>query len=476
MSHVDTGGFDLVLGVSPEYVLTLAKNKLPSSVEKTLAYDADTFGVVPVNAHIHLTCHADLAFTAATVVPGPSWDVGPTVSVGVKVTTSWTWDDVILLGDVIVPAGQWPRPGDPGARTPLVVVTASGALLMDGADLKLGGLTLTVTVPPGGLEQLPAVAGFLAAIRCIPVIGDSFAQAASDFLYNGVSGGLNSALAALIPPQVKVATLPASVTVRFGVAPSQPTDLLAMIALTTGDWTGEPPGLYPAMRSPIRHAADGHAKDLLGVVINNYWLLRHGIRPTLTAGFGLTESGFALRHPCYWFGSRHLTDAMGISVDLTSVLAQIDMTGALTLTGSVSGKDPTGGFGISGTFTVGVRLSPGDGCLTLGIESPSVSLDLSIAWWVYVAAAMTGGSIAVTITALSDAFAGGTISGAVSAALASKMKFSLPLPIPAATQIQPEIISTTQPDADWQFAQLPFLSTAIPVTRCNDVVLGLGTP
>jgi hypothetical protein len=346
---------------------------------------------------------------------------------------------------------------------------------MDGADLKLGGLTLTITVPPGGLEQLPGVTGVLAGIRSIPGIGEAFAQAATDFLYNGITGGLNSALAGVIPTQIKVATLPASVTVRFGVAPAQPTDVLAMIALTSGDWTGEPPGLYPVLRSPIRHGADGRAKDLLGVVVNNYWLLRHGVRPALAKALGLEDTGFALRHPCYWMGSKNLTETMGISVDLTSVLGQIDMTGAFILTGSVSGKDPTGGFGIQGSFTVGLRPSTGDGSLTLGIESPSVSLDLSIAWWVYMAAAMTGGSIALMITALNDALAGGILAGAVSGAIASKMPSSLTANIPHA-QIQPEIISTTQPDAEWQLAQLPFLNAVVPVSRCNDVILGLGTP
>ena len=475
MSHADTGGFDLVLAVSPEYLVTLAQSKLPASVEKTLAYDVDTFGIIPVDTHLHLTCHAALAFTAAAVVPNASWDVGPTVSVGVTVTTSWTWDDVIVLGNVIVPAGQWPPPGDPAAATPLVVVTAAGALLVDGADLRLDALTLSVTVPPGGLEQLPGVTGLLAGIRSIPGIGDAFADAATDFLYNGITGGLNNALAALIPPEIKVATLPASVTVRFGVAPAQPTDVLVMIALTSGDWTGEPPGLHPVLRSPIRHGADGHAKDLLGVVVNNYWLLLHGVRPALEP-LGLADAGvFALRHPCYWMGAKHLTDTMGISVQMTSMLAQIDMTGAFTLSGTVSGKDSTGGFGISGSFTVGAKPSTGDGSLTLNVESPTVKLDLSIEWWVYVAAAMTGGSIALMLTALTDAFAGGTLAGAVSGAIASKMPSSLTVNIPHA-QIQPEILSTTQPDAEWQFAQLPFLSAAVPLTRCNDVILGLGTP
>ncbi|HEX7463233.1 MAG TPA: hypothetical protein VF317_13770 [Dermatophilaceae bacterium] len=79
------------------------------------------------------------------------------------------------------------------------------------------------------------------------------------------------------------------------------------------------------------------------------------------------------------------------------------------------------------------------------------------------------------LTALTDAFAGGTLAGAVSGAIASKMPSSLTVNIPHA-QIQPEILSTTQPDAEWQFAQLPFLSAAVPLTRCNDVILGLGTP
>jgi hypothetical protein len=162
-------------------------------------------------------------------------------------------------------------------------------------------------------------------------------------------------------------------------------------------------------------------------------------------------------------------------VSLTNLHGEIDMTGALRLSGAVRGQDGSGGIGVSGTFSIAVRPVTAPGRFTVEIPPPAVSLDLEIAWWLYAIAAMTGGSTAVLITALTDAFAGGALAGAVNGAIAAALPASVGVDLPD-VGVQPVISSMTQPDADWQFVQLVMPPVLLPVTRCNDVILGLGTP
>ncbi len=469
MSRADTGGFDLVLALSPQYLVGLCEQYLPHSLSKTVTFDLQTFLKITVDAHMSLTCTLDLSVTGVTVVPAPQWTLGPTISIDVAANTSWSWDEVRVHGDVIIEAGSW-APAAAGAA-PLAVVTASAQLTTSDQELLVNDISVSITIPPGGLEQIPGVTGLLTALRTIPGVGAAAAKDASDWLYGQINDLLNSALHALVPDHTHIATLPSAVTVVFSVAVAQPTDVLVMMALTSGEYNGVPPGLFPVIRSPIRHGADGTAEDALGLVVANYWLFRHGIRPAVAKGLGLDDAHFSQLHPCCWIGTKELTSQLGISLSLTSLLAQIDMTGALIVSGSINGQDSAHGVSITGSFSVGAQLSTDKGRVTVTLLTPRVTLGVDIAAWVWVTAAMTGGSTAVVAVAVTQAIAGGELQGAVSGALASKLPPSLGVNLPD-VGVVPVVISTTQPDAEFQVIAGPFSST-MPVSRCNDVILAL---
>jgi hypothetical protein len=472
MSRADTGGFDLVLGLSPEYLLALAGRHLPTTVAKTIAIDKDTFLVIPVDTHFHLTCTATMGPEGAVVTPGPTWDAGATVALSYGVKTQWAWDDIVVLGGTVLAAGVWPPPGDPAAATPLLIATGTTTLSTADGSLVLDDPGLTLTIPPGGLDQLPGVTAVLAAVRTIPAVGAALAQWITDQLYDGLTGGLNVMIAELLPNRVSVVKLPAAWTTKIGVAKDHPGDVLAMIAFAAGTYNGEPPGLLlPVQRSPLRHRPDGTARDLAGLAVGNYWLLRDVLRPPVAKALSLLNGQFAELHPFWWFGSAPLVEKMGMGFSIVSLGAQIDSAGALRFDGSVSASALGDGITIRGTVSVGLLPTTAAGKLNLGVQEPVVHLDCSVAWWAWLLSVVVGPA-AIATTAIVDACLGGEMESAVAGALKGKMP-SVSVDLPTLDGMQPAVVSTSQPDAEWQLARI--FGMTIPLSRCNDVVLALGS-
>ena len=461
-----------MLALSPEYLLTLAGRHLPTTASKTIALDVDTFLAIPVDTHFHLTCTATFGPAGAVVTPGPTWDAGATVALSYGVTTHWAWDDIVVLGNTILPKGEWPHPNDPAAATPLLVVTGTTTLTTADGALVLVDPGLTVTIPPGALDQLPGLTALLAAVRTIPAVGAALTQWISDQLYNGLTSGLNAVIAGLLPEQVSVVKLPAAWTVKIGVARDHPGDVLAMLVFAANEYNGEPWGvLMPVQRSPLRHRPDGTSSDLVGLVVGNYWLLRDVIRPPVAKALALLNGVFAELHPFWWFGTAPLVEKLGMGFNIVSLGLQIDSTGALRFDGSVSASALGDGIVIRGSISVGLSASTAAGKLNLAVLDPVVHLDCSVAWWAWLLSVVAGPA-AITTTAIVDACLGGEMESAVAGALKGKMP-SVSVDLPTLDGMQPAIVSTCQPDAEWQLARI--FGMTLPLSRCNDVILALGS-
>ena len=125
-----------------------------------------------------------------------------------------------------------------------------------------------------------------------------------------------------------------------------------------------------------------------------------------------------------------------VAATVDSVLAGIDESGMLHVLAHVSAATTDGSFSISAsvdaTFAVTATIS--GGTLTLGVTPvgvPAVSSDLSIAWWIYVYGAVTGGFGLVQILAFGDLFAGALLNGPLASGLAGALPAvtaSMPLP------------------------------------------------
>jgi hypothetical protein len=65
------------------------------------------------------------------VQPTGVLNAGATLALQVSALTAWSWEDVIVGGDVVANASCWPHPGDPLSATPLCVVTGTANLAVD---------------------------------------------------------------------------------------------------------------------------------------------------------------------------------------------------------------------------------------------------------------------------------------------------------------------------------------------------------
>lgn len=184
----------------------------------------------------------------------------------------------------------------------------------------------------------------------------------------------------------------------------------------------------------------GMPVDAGAFALGNASLLRDFVRPALVAAAGLPPGGFVPGHPCFFLGAAPLAvpgvppGIVAATVD--SVLAGIDESGMLHVLAHVSAATTDGSFSISAsvdaTFAVTATIS--GGTLTLGVTPvgvPAVSSDLSIAWWIYVYGAVTGGFGLVQILAFGDLFAGALLNGPLASGLAGALPAvtaSMPLP------------------------------------------------
>jgi hypothetical protein len=175
-------------------------------------------------------------------------------------------------------------------------------------------------------------------------------------------------------------------------------------------------------RNILRNDSSGTLIDKVGFCLNNTSLLRDFIRPRLTARFSLTNSDFDPIHPFRWSGSVPLPPT-GIplisSSHLLFITAGIDEAGSLHVIGSATAAGIDDAFSVNVNFDLSINISATTDGATLTINPafvglPTVNSDPSIAWWVYLGAALSGGVELGLILGAIDLFGGAFINGPIS--------------------------------------------------------------
>ena len=468
MARADSGGFDLVVGISPEYLQTRLEGLLPHQFDPTITFDWewDMPGPINFDVHLALTTHLRLAIADVVVLPGPD---GPRIEVGATTSVWFSWEDVTLIEDhVLLGADRWPKTGElDGSRPhdPAVAVRLGAAITSDGTDVQLRDLRGDVTLTGAPLTSIPAIAalqaGILDKLAELPLL-DKLADLLTAFTawLEHLPQALADAVTDALPASLPAVPLPFD-EVRFT---NVGRDVLALVSLwgTDGDE-------HAVTRSPIRRTAAGAPAGPLGLVVANDLMLR-GARAALDPL--LPNAGWRAPHPCHWRANHRLATVQDIGVDLTWVLGSVDEAGLLRLEVRFAGSHAGGGFGLTGsaTFAIGVN----DTFDAFVIDEPHLaSLDVWVAWWVYALMAVGGGPIGVLVTGLLDAFAGGELAGALHRELDAAFPDTFPLPRPD-TGLEPHAVSRVQPDAAWQLASIcdsPPL--VIPVSRAHDLIVAL---
>ena len=171
MARADSGGFDLVLAISPEYLRDKLDDLLPDRFDPKVSFDWDWDAPGPVNvdAHIGLTAHLTLTIEDVIVQPGPD---GPRVQVGTTTGVWFEWDDVTLIEHkVLLGAGRWPKQGALDGSDPdelRLVATLAGNLTSAGHVVQISGLTAHLGFESGSASDIPGVAALLAAVNAPP--------------------------------------------------------------------------------------------------------------------------------------------------------------------------------------------------------------------------------------------------------------------------------------------------------------------
>ena len=468
MARADSGGFDLVLGISPEYLQARIDALLPERFDPTFTFDWewDMPGPLNVDVHLGLTTHLRLAIADVVVLPGPG---GPRIEVGATSTVWFSWDDVTLIeGKVLLGARQWPATGEldgSDPHDPAVAVRLGAAITSDGTDVQVRDLSANVTLTGAPLTSIPAIAalqaGILEKLAELPLL-DKLAELLSAFTawLEHLPQALADAVTHALPASLPAVPLPFD-EVRFT---NVGRDVLALVSLSGTDGDEQ-----AVIRSPIRRTAAGAPVGPLGLVVANDLMLR-GVRAALDTL--LPDAGWRAPHPCHWRANKRLATVQDIGVDLTWVLGSVDESGLLRLEVRFAGSHAGGGFGLTGSATLAIGIN--DTFDEFVIDEPHLaSLDVWVAWWVYALMAVGGGPIGVLVTGLLDAFAGGELAGALNRELDEAFPDTFPLPCPD-TGLERQVVSRVQPDAAWQLASIcdnPPL--VIPISRAHDLIVAL---
>jgi len=229
----------------------------------------------------------------------------------------------------------------------------------------------------------------------------------------------------------------------------------------------------------------GMPVDAGAFALSNASLLRDFVRPALIAAVGLPPGGFVPGHPCFFLGGAPLAvvgvPLARVAVSVDSVLAGIDESGLLHVLAHVSARTTDGSFSISASVdaTFAVTATITGGTLTLGVTpvgTPAVSSDLSIAWWIYVYGAVTGGFGLVEILAFGDLFAGALLNGPLASGLAGALPAvtaAIPLPTSLGTLT---VRSARTFEADSARRVIALLGGAITIVdpfRSHDVIVNV---
>jgi hypothetical protein len=173
------------------------------------------------------------------------------------------------------------------------------------------------------------------------------------------------------------------------------------------------------------------------------------------------------------------TGVAGIALE--SLVLGIDESGLLRVTGSALGTGVGGSFtvrtSVDQPFTLGATALPGGNGFLLTLTPagpPTVTTDVQIPAWVYVASALTGGVLLVTVLAAIDLFGGtlisGPIAGAITAAIGPGLR--VPVSLTGLPPLTPRLLTSFQADSATRTITLPFLSITFPF-RDHDVIVNL---
>ena len=293
-------------------------------------------------------------------------------------------------------------------------------------------------------------------------------------------GAVRTALAGLglvtlaSPPGLPLAPRSAALRTR-----TQSLHLLYAVGGPAGD-----PNLIS--RSMLLTSGAGVPLDAVALDISNACLLRDLIRPVLAARLALPSGGFLPGHPCFFIGASPLTVPGGTpfgtaGVVVNSVITGIDEAGLLRVAVRLTVLGIGGAFTYKATINAAMRMTATLSGRTLTVAlSPAgtpvvTGSDIDIAWWVYAAAAFTGGSLLLSVLATIDLLGGLLLAGPVGAAVGAvipTVAVSAPLP----GRVPPLALRATslnQVDAPRRVIMLPG-PTPIPIAdafRSHDVIL-----
>ena len=448
MSLADNGGFDLVLEVDISAIDRTVRPLVNAPIpDQTFAISGwGTLRVHPVIALSSLALRPDgaIALTITTV--------GTTIS----------WPDYRVAGTRIFAAGTASLSSTVSiAGTP----EASGTALR----LRFASDAAQVTITPGSLETIPAISAYLASVRLLH--GNAAMESERANLYREFEQGMENGINNLLPGTLGLGTLPVS-SVQIAT-----TATAVRALMTIGGTPGNPAAIT---RSNIRRNASGVPIDLAAVVLSNTSLLRDILKPGLRAAFALPSSGFVGNtvHPCMWSGTKSFPAAatLGITPNITFLKAGV-VGGQVRVDVNISGDHGTGAFGFTGSVRLGLGASVittagGGRAIRFSLTTSVVSsLDIHVAWWVYVGGIFVSPLLTLAI-ALTDAFAGGALAGGINAAVSGAVS-AIPstLPIPAGP-LGPSVINLNQPDA--AIRTITIAGITIPEFPMNDAIVSIG--
>ncbi len=476
MSAADEGGFDLVIEIAQQLLLSVAGSVAIPETPEPIAFAGISGTFTPV-----------AAVSEVTLGNSPTLDVSISLD-GTTIVAShvpWYLDPVPkkfrtinVTGDVTVPvplvaSGLTLAADFSSAGTPAVSQAVFDSIFA--APLVEFLLVVTLIVDPtGGLyQQVKTAITNQVTTQLQAAVGSIGKVVLIDFT------PMSAALAAAVGKPI------AGFTFAFG-------NLSVFLLFVIGGAFGTTP-----TRSDLLRATGGEPADRADLIISNACLLRDLVRPNLMAppasgggGLGLTAGGFlpgtgpVPGSPLAWVGSVPFPPAAGgaiSSVTINSVIVGVDGTN-LRLLVSATANGLSGPLGSAFTVnasidvTVSVSAAISGGTLTLALTpvgTPAVSSNVSIAWWVYVLGFVLGGFTGVEIIAIAnafaDTFANGLVAGLVKGAL-GPISVPIPLPsgVPALTVRQ---VSLFQADAPPSLVLVDgFIIIGLPFPH-NDVII-----
>lgn len=438
MSLADHGGFDLVVELSFAAMASAINSTLP-------AFPPSQIQAQGFNGSI----------TPKTTV------VSASVSASQDLTTVLSLDGTVLTVDSFTIAGvnQTPQPW-------MRQITLTGSVAITDR-LEVRGTSLVVDLSPQPILNQPTVVSSIDqnSVLAAPLVSFQLADIYRVFGEVGyqaavqqIMGQLNSAIEGAVRRAVGalgVVTLAAGPPAATGLELSPTLASLRLLYTLRGS-RGNPSAIT---RSQLLFSSlTGAPVDAAAIVLSNACFLRDFIRPAIASTLGIPESMFGSDHPCQFTGPSPISIAApdGIEGVLCDYLwAGIDGGGVLKILFGITATGPGGTFTIDCRINAGLALSVGaSGSSITFTATPllpvSVASDIAIAAWVYVVAALTGGSVLVVTLALIDAFAGFALNLPVAAAIGGALTaitVSTPLPgrFPA---LVVRSSSFAQPDAE----------------------------